>query len=214
MKTRSINIWVILITLLVFGSSCKRTTRKPELSSPTSGTVLVYADESFSPVVEPLLEVFNSIYTFADARCQYLPETDIMNALLKFETPMVFASRPLTAEEKNYFTSRNYAPKEFLIGLDAIALIVNPAVPDSLISIDQIRDILTGKIKTWSQLGYQTDKEKIQVVFDHEGSSTVRFMIDSICKGQPFGPGLSALKGNQEVINYIINIFSYFSFFI
>ncbi|MDD4645679.1 MAG: substrate-binding domain-containing protein [Bacteroidales bacterium] len=203
MKLRQISCLAILSTLMVFGTSCHRKDRKPELTTPTTGEVLLYADESFSPVIDPLLQVFNGIYSYATVSCKYLPETDILNAMLKFETPMIFATRPLTTQEKEFFASRQYSPKENLVAMDAIALIVHPSMSDSLISVGQIRDILTGKIRTWSQLGYKSEHDKIQVVFDNEGSGTVRFMIDSICKGEPFGPGLSALNGNQQVIDFI-----------
>jgi phosphate transport system substrate-binding protein len=203
MNLRQIISLSALMVILAVGNSCTRKNPKTELSSPTSGEVLLYADESLSPVVIPLLQVFNGIYTYATVRCEYHPETDVLNALLKSRTPMVFATRPLKTEEKDYFISKKLLVREYLFALDAITLIVNPSVTDSLISVGQIRDILSGKTRTWTQLGFTATTDSIHVVFDNIGSGTVRFMLDTVCQGHQFGPGMNALKNNQEVIDYV-----------
>ena len=203
MKLRQNSCLTALLILFFAGNSCHRRDLKQELSTPTSGEVLLFADESVSPVVDPLLQVFNGIYAYASVKCEYHPEVDVLNALLKFKTPMIFTTRLLTKEEKDYFISKKYFPRENLFALDAIALIVNPSVTDSIVSLDQIRDILTGKTKTWSQLGFTGKADSIQVVFDNTGSGTLRYMLDSICRGKPLGSGLSALKKNGEVIDFV-----------
>jgi phosphate transport system substrate-binding protein len=193
----------MILLLLVATGSCKKKNQGPEQSTPTSGEVSLIADESLRPVVDPMVKVFNSLYQFATVRCTYQPETEVLNALFKFQTPMVLTSRPLTQQEKDFFIAKKYFPRENIFALDAIALIVNPSVRDSLISVNQIRDILTGKISTWSQLGLSDSPDSIHVVFDHPGSGTLRFMKDSICRGLPFGPALRALKSNEEVIDFV-----------
>ena len=40
-------------------------------------------------------------------------------------------------------------------------------------------------------------------MFDNKNSSTVRFAVDSICKGVPLSSQLKALKPNREVIDYV-----------
>ena len=40
-------------------------------------------------------------------------------------------------------------------------------------------------------------------MFDNPNSSTVRFAMDSICKGKPLYEELKAQKTNSEVINYV-----------
>jgi phosphate transport system substrate-binding protein len=203
MKTLKISGIGVILIVLSTGISCGRKNPKAELSTPTSGEVQLYADESFTPVVEPLIQVFNGIYPYASVSCKFLPETDVVNALLKFTTPMIFTTRPLTQKEKDYFAGKKYFPRESLFAMDAIALIVNPSVKDSTISTSEIRDILTGRTRTWSQLGFKAEADSIHVVFDNTGSGTVRFMIDSICRGEAFSTGLHASKSNQEVIDFV-----------
>jgi phosphate transport system substrate-binding protein len=63
--------------------------------------------------------------------------------------------------------------------------------------------VLTGKIKSWSELGFSKNKEKITVVFDHEQGANARFLRDSIIQGKKFSSNCFALKSNEEVIDYI-----------
>ena len=56
-----------------------------------------------------------------------------------------------------------------------MALIVNKDNPVGLLTLNEIRDILMGKITTWRQLAVN-DTSKIKIVFDNEGSSTVNYM--------------------------------------
>lgn len=203
MNLRQIRWVVALFVIIAAGESCGRKSRKPDLSTPTSGKVQLYADESFRPVVEPLLQVFNGIYSYASVSCEYQPENDVINALLEFRTPMVFATRRLTRQENDYFVSKKYQPRENLFAMDAIAMIVNQTVKDSTISVRQIGDILTGKKGTWAQVGFTSLTDSIQVVFDNPGSGTVRFMMDSACQGAVLGRGSKALRNNDEVIDFV-----------
>ncbi len=200
-----ISIFIVpLAVLLLTCVSCQNNKTK-ELSTPTSGTVTIYSDESFKPVIDPLLSVFNAIYPYATVSCIYLSETDGMNLFLKGRNSMIFATRKLTSAEKEYFNSYQLFPVEIHFASDAIALIVHPTHTDSLISVKQIREILTGKISKWNQLGSRSSSDSIKLVFDNTGSGTVRFMIDSVCQGEALGKHLNALKSNSEVIQYVSN---------
>lgn len=75
--------------------------------------------------------------------------------------------------------------------------------PDSLISVKDIRRILTGDAKQWKDIYPASRLGDISLVFDNKNSSTVRFAVDSICKGVPFSSQLKALKTNREVIDYV-----------
>lgn len=75
--------------------------------------------------------------------------------------------------------------------------------PDSLISVKDIRRILTGDAKQWKDIYPASRLGDISLVFDNKNSSTVRFAVDSICKGAPLSGRVKALKTNREVIDYV-----------
>ena len=57
-----------------------------------------------------------------------------------------------------------------------------------------IKGILTGEYT----------KKKYTVVFDNQASSLVRYITDSLLKGQKLGNNVFAAKGNKEVIDYVM----------
>ena len=131
-------------------------------------------------------------------------EVEAINLLLKDSVRLAITTRTLTEEEMNSFHSRKFYPREMKLATDGLALIVNRANPDSLISVRNFRRILTGEVKEWKAVNPNSRLKDIQVVFDNKNSSTVRFAIDSVCGGKPLSTGnVSALKTNQQVINYV-----------
>jgi len=55
---------------------------------------------------------------------------------------------------------------------DGLALIVNKQNADSLITVEQFKEILTGKITDWKQLNPASRLGALQLVFDNPNSST------------------------------------------
>jgi putative phosphate ABC transporter phosphate-binding component len=86
---------------------------------------------------------------------------------------------------------------------DGLALIVNKQNTDSLITVDQFKEILTGKVTDWKQLNPASRLGELQLVFDNPNSSTVHYVLDSICGGMPLSKDLKAQKTNPEVISYV-----------
>jgi hypothetical protein len=130
---------------------------------------------------------------------------DYTDAEIKAIFNKVYGGTALTKEEMNSFHSRKFFPREIKLATDGLALIVNRANPDSLLSVRDFRRILTGEVKNWKEVNPDSRLKGIQVVFDNKNSSTVRFAMDSICGGKPLAEGnVSALKTNQQVIDYVV----------
>lgn len=71
-------------------------------------------------------------------------------------------SRELRLDERNL--------KKIIIARDGIAIIVHPANPVRNMTLEQLRDIFSGKIATWEGLGWQP--KPIHFVTREEGSGT------------------------------------------
>ncbi len=68
------------------------------------------------------------------------------------------SSRPLTEKEKNIIAEKGLKIDRIVIGLDGIVIIVHAQNPIDQISIKQLRDIYTGKIADWKNLGLEPGK--------------------------------------------------------
>jgi phosphate transport system substrate-binding protein len=104
-----------------------------------------------------------------------------------------------------YFESRGFKPPQTPIAYDAIAFVTNPANTDSVFTVDQIKNILTGRTVKWTDINPKSKLGEISVVFDHPTSGTLRYVRDSIISdGTPLSTAASALKTNEEVIKYVM----------
>ena len=195
--------WLIGIVLLAVLSACRSKSKEGPTDTYSSGVIAIAADESFEPIIQEEIDVFESLYPLAGIVPRYTTEVEAINLLLKDSVRLAIATRTLTKEEMNSFHSRKFFPREIKLATDGLALIVNRANPDSLLSVRDFRRILTGEVKNWKEVNPNSRLKGIQVVFDNKNSSTVRFAVDSICKGVPLSSQLKALKTNREVIDYV-----------
>ena len=90
------------------------------------------------------------------------------------------------------------------IAYDGLALIVNKANQDTCISIRDVKRILIGAAKKWSDIYPSSTRGNITLVFDNNKSSSVRFVEDSLLNGKPItAAAVSAVKKTAEVVDFV-----------
>lgn len=192
-----------LPVMLALLSACRNKPAGGQTDTYTSGVIVIAADESFRPIVQEEIDVFEGLFPLAGIVPRYVTEVEAVNLLLKDSLRLAVTSRRLTSGEMNSFNSRKFFPQEIKIATDGLALIAHKDNPDTLITVNEIRSILTGEITRWKELYPDSELKGINLVFDNKNSSTVRFAVDSICKGVPLSSRVKALKTNREVIDYV-----------
>ncbi len=195
-------ITFLLTVTTILSVSCSSKDSGPT-DTPTSGTTTISVDESFRPIIDAEIDVFESIYPQAGVIVSYNNEVDALNMLLRDSVRATIATRPLAKEERESFESRKLFPKEIKIATDGIAIIVNRTNKDTLFSMQDLRKILTGKVTRWKELDPKSTLGGIQVMFDNPQSSTVRFLIDSVCKGETLSTQVRSQLQNTDVVSYV-----------
>ncbi|MCI8998307.1 MAG: hypothetical protein HFJ95_04850 [Muribaculaceae bacterium] len=187
---------VIAASLMAVGCG-KKSEQKP------STLAKVACDESFENIMEQEIDVYEYIYPKEDVLAYYVPENAAIDSIMAMGgVKAAVITRPLTEQEVNYLRSHKKVVHQQRIAVDAIALIVNPANPVETLTPNDIAEILTGKVTRWDQVE-PCKLGDISVIFDHQGSSTVKYMRDSILNGQSFGPNVSAVKTNPDVFKAV-----------
>jgi len=159
-----------------------------------SGTIHVSCDESFKPIVEELVKVYESDHRKTKIIVTYKPEAECLDDLLMDSVRMIIATRRANEYEKDYIAdSFKIDAVTKVTAYDAISVIVHPDNPDSLLSMDNIREILTGKFR----------KNLIPVFDGIKATSTVRFIIDSILNGDSLTKTAVAGRSSKGVIDYV-----------
>lgn len=191
---------MISLTAIVVISGC---TKKVE-STSTSGITTLVCDASFENIMKQEIDVFEYIYPDASIMADYTDQKACIDSLLDFKTKLIVITRPLTEKEESYLKSEKRQVRQSMIAVDALALIVNPANSTNVLSKPEIAEILSGKITDWSQVEVGNDHlGKIEVVFDHQGSSTVQYMRDSLLHGEDFGPNVFAQQNPESVFQAV-----------
>lgn len=170
----------------------------------TAGTIGFVADESFRPIVEEEVQVFQNMCFEAKLKPKYTNEVDAINQVLKGTGYLAITSRRFSDKEIANMKERNLLPITIPIAYDGLALIVNNANPDSVISLNEFKDILTGRVAKWGKLRPGSALGDIEVAFDNPQSSTVRYCVDSLLSGRPINsPNIYAVKKSAEVIDFV-----------
>ena len=110
-----------------------------------------------------------------------------ISAILSGTCDIAQSSRDVKPEEKTKAESSGKPLKEVTVGYDGIAVIVNPANPISQLTVDQLADIFSGKIKNWKEVG---GKDTAMLVLSRErNSGTHVFFLEHIVRhGNAKGP--------------------------
>lgn len=174
------------------------------VDTPTTGKITIVADESLRPIVEAEVETFNALHTRAHIDVLYMSEAEAITAMLKEDTlKMAITTRKLSADERKYLmeTTKIRAREEEL-AVSGIALIVHKDNKDTLLTVDQLRDLMAGKITSWKQLGAKNDNG-IEIVFDNPNSGLIRQIKDSVARVDSLPKNCFAVNTNRAVVDYV-----------
>lgn len=171
--------------------------------TPTSGRVSISVDETFAPILESQVDTFQKLYPDAHVKASYQPEDSVMLNLLNDKVKLAILSRDLTAKEKAELDKQTMVPKVTKIGTDGLAIILHPSNPDSLLTMTQLRSIFSGQTTNWKQVSGPNKLGEVNVVFDANRSSTLRFVRDSLLRGQELTKRVFAAKSNPEALAYV-----------
>lgn len=198
----------ILVGLTLFSvlvASCgNKKSKDGRTDTYSSGAISFASDESFSPIINEEIGVFQHDYPQAKVTPIYTSESDAINKLLNQKTWLAFAARDFRPSEINSLKAMHFLPQSFKVAYDALAFIVNKDNTDTLISVQDIKNIMNGRITKWSQLHKGSKRGTITVVFDNPKSSTVHFIEDSVLGGKPIvNSNVAAVNKTSEVISYV-----------
>jgi phosphate transport system substrate-binding protein len=200
---KSLLFEILIFLLLWYITGCKGFNRDPYADTPTTGRIKIGVDATYKPIAEAELMVFEGLYKYAEITPLYQPESDCFQLLKDDSVRLILASRSLRNDEKEIFASKHIIPRVLKIATDAVALVVNPANQDTILSLEAVKKVITGKITSWKQLNRESKLDAMSIVFDQKNSSIVHYMLDSICQGESITGQLYALDSNLDVVNYV-----------
>ncbi len=185
-----------LVCLAAIISGCKSyRDQKLELAdTPDRGRIYVSADESFKPIIDEHVQVYEANHPGTEIIVDYKPEAECLKDMIVDSVRVIIATRGFSAAEKQFIVdSFRLSPRKMVVARDAVAVIVSPESEDSLFTMDEIRQVLTGKFK----------KDLIPVFDGVQATSTVRYIVDSVLKTEEITPKAVAARTSVGVIDHV-----------
>lgn len=161
------------------------------------------ADESFQPILSELSDLYALRKPEATMMPVYCSEDSALRLLLNDSVRMAITTQPLNDKQKEFVAAHHLAVTQSKIAYDAFALIVNKANTDTVINLEELRGIVQGRITDWKQLEVTHRSGKLSLVFDASGSSTVRYMKDTLNGGKELKGNIFAQGSNLKVIEAV-----------
>lgn len=112
------------------------------------------------------------------------------------------ASRALKDEEIQRAQQRGLTLKEVPVAIDGIAIAVHPDLPVSGLTITQLKDIYTGKIRNWQQVG-GPNLAIIPYSRRKEDGGTVEFFIDQVLEKADFGDNIQYVYSTTPALRKV-----------
>ena len=184
---------LILSVFLIVIVACNQTNKQVnDNETILKGKTKVLVDETFKPVIEDQIMIFESKY---DAKISLLAksETEVILALVKDTANIAVLSRTLTPQELKIFENKKITPRITKIATDAIAFIANQKNNDTIIALQDVVAFMQGK-----------PNQNIKgLVFDNPNSSSVRYMNELAGLKTIPKTGIYSFKTNEEVIKFV-----------
>ncbi|MGZ5190630.1 MAG: substrate-binding domain-containing protein, partial [Flavisolibacter sp.] len=181
-----------IFSALIFFTSCGNNDGgNIVITTYDSGTIYISVDESFKPVIDEEIKVYEAWRPKTKLIVHYKSEAECLKDFATDSITMIISTLGFTESQRMFMIdSMRVSPFMRVTAYDAIAVIVNPYAPDSLFTMEEIRNMITG-----------TDKRYIPVFDGLSATSTVRYMLDSVVKMDSLGSHVKAADNSIGVID-------------
>ena len=189
----------ILLAVLVF-TACGENPK----STSTRGLAKIMCEESFQSVLEQEIAVFEYQYPEASIMPEYINEHDAIDSLLKKKVDVIITTRDLTPDERKLLKVQGRGQRSKMIAVDAVAIIVNKQNDIDELSMDDLKDIFSGKVKRWGEVfPTKLKNDSIKVMFDGSGTGIVHYIKDKFLNGGRFGSNVYARGTSKDVFEAV-----------
>ncbi|MFZ5651888.1 MAG: phosphate ABC transporter substrate-binding protein [Bacillota bacterium] len=198
---RALSLWVTVLVIILATAGCGKNVDDKE----NKKTVLrIAGSTSMIPVSEKLARAYEKLRPGIRIHIEGGDSTLGIKGAASKIVDIGSVSRPLTAEESRML-------KSYKITEDSISVIVNEKNPVNALTIDEIREVFSGGINNWSQVG--GFNKPITLIGREHGSGTYRVFEDIVMNNTPAngkalvmtstGAVLGTVAGDFNAIGYV-----------
>jgi phosphate transport system substrate-binding protein len=156
-----------------------------------ANSIVVDGSTTVGPVAKAFAEYYMGKHQSVNITVSESGSGNGAKSLINAACDVATMSRPMKNSEKKAAQDAGVLVIEHVVALDGLAVIVHPSNPRGNLTVEQIRDIFTGKITNWRELGGQD--QKIVVISRDTNSGTYESFNTLVMKD-------AKLKGGAEYV--------------
>ncbi len=118
-----------------------------------AGNMVIKGSTTVLPIAQRAAEKFMEAHPDVVITISGGGSSNGIKALLDGTTDIANASRPMKESEISLAKEKGINPLEHRVAMDAVAVMVHPSNPVRDLTLEQLRDIYSGKITNWQEVG-------------------------------------------------------------
>jgi len=195
------NIYRIVFTLAVF--TLLFTPEKNVYAKKKGESITMAGSTTVLPIAQKTAEVFMNKNPDVNISVRGGGSSVGVAAIIDGTVDIGNSSRPIQTKELALGRSKGRILKEIPIARDGIAVIVHKDNPVENLSLEQLRDIFTGKIANWKELGGKN--MPIVVVSRDTSSGTFEIFKEKVLKNAKVKDQAIMTAANQAVLTTVMD---------
>lgn len=168
-----------------------------------SGKVVVDGSTTVGPVAKAFAEYYMKNHPGVNITVSESGSGNGAKSLINAACDVAMMSRPMKDLEKKAAQDAGVQPVEHIAAMDGIAVIVHPSNPIADLTEEQIRDIYTGKLKNWKELG-GPDRPIVAISRD-TNSGTHETFEALVLNGEKIAAGVEYVGSNGAIRQRIMS---------
>ncbi|WP_377888483.1 PstS family phosphate ABC transporter substrate-binding protein [Alkalihalobacillus sp. R86527] len=203
MKFKGISLMLIMSFVLVFATACGNNNSGSESGSEElSGEVMVDGSSTVFPIFEALAEEYASVQPKVKVSVGVSGSGGGFEKFSNGETDMSNASRPIKEEEVTALEEAGIEFTEFQVAKDGLSIVVNSENDwvDQL-TIDELKQIWTGKATMWSDVNSEWPEEKIKLYSPGTDSGTYDYFNEVVLEEEQMNKEATLSEDDNVLVN-------------
>ncbi len=150
-NSNAIGHWSAILLLAAL-TGCQEKKEAPATVAPNK--VVIKGSNTFGEELGPrLIAAYKQAHPDADIELESKGTSTGFMSLIKGVCNIAASSRPIVPAEQEEAKSRGVELTEAPIGAYSVAVLVHGANPVTNLSLEQVRDLFTGKVQSWKEVG-------------------------------------------------------------
>lgn len=162
----------------------------------SADTLQIEGSTTVGPIADAFAEYFKSIYPDLQITVKKTGSGDGAAALVDARCDIATMSRFMKDTEFKDAVAKNIFPVAHVVAMDGVCVIVHPSNPLKALTTEQVRNIYTGKIRNWRELG-GPDMPIVPISRD-TSSGTYETFHELVMAKQQMAPNVEYVNGNPQ----------------